>query len=320
MRFLLTIDEPTFAAALGREVDAHVETVLDEDDAVQIASVLTPDVFVVADDTAMIRRLRKAAPRVPILAVARDADHRFMAIGAGADDAVVAPVIAEEIVHRCRRLASAPAGVLSGKVRVGPIAVDMVTGYVEAHDAAIDLSPAERRVVVALAAAAGRAVGKESLFRAACPNEGAETKIVDVHITRIRRKLGAAADHIRTEWGVGYMLTDDLRFGRSAAGALAVGGRAFLSRRFRVSVTAKQDAALGILVAAGGEYDLTALCDAVSIGCGGNSYSRRYQRVMFVERLSTAVGPLAGARLSGETVRLTGDWRRVLCCDREAAE
>ncbi|MCK6480092.1 MAG: winged helix-turn-helix domain-containing protein [Planctomycetes bacterium] len=71
----------------------------------------------------------------------------------------------------------------------------------------MDLTRAEFDLLAALARRPGAAVSREWLLENVLdPDRSATVRTLDVHFSRIRRKLGPAADRVATVWGVGYRL------------------------------------------------------------------------------------------------------------------
>ena len=74
----------------------------------------------------------------------------------------------------------------------------------------IELTRAEFDILAALARRPGAAVSRAALVETALDQElDADHRTLDVHVSRIRRKLGAHAGVLATVWGVGYRLKGD---------------------------------------------------------------------------------------------------------------
>ena len=88
-----------------------------------------------------------------------------------------------------------------------PLVIDLAARSVSVGDGAVALTKVEFDLLAALAKRAGDAVSREALSGAALgeDREGDE-RTLDVHMSRLRKKLGAAGRCIATVWGVGYRL------------------------------------------------------------------------------------------------------------------
>lgn len=95
-------------------------------------------------------------------------------------------------------------------VSVGPLVVDFLRHEATLNDASLDLKPREFALLAFMARNAGRAFTRAQLLDVVWPEDIIckvdNDRTVDVHVCRIRRKLGAAAQLIRTITGVGYKL------------------------------------------------------------------------------------------------------------------
>lgn len=158
------------------------------------------------DGLEVCRALRATSP-VPILMLtARGLEEdKLRALYQGADDYVVKPFSPREVVarvHAALRRAGGERTLQAGRVVLDP----------EARAAAVDGTPlaltgAELRVLEALIRAAGRVLARGTLVERALSSEEASERTVDVHVGRLRRKLGDTAGvKIVTVYGAGYRL------------------------------------------------------------------------------------------------------------------
>jgi two-component system response regulator AdeR len=90
----------------------------------------------------------------------------------------------------------------------GPIAVDAARKTASIDGKPIDLTPAEYHILATLVERKGSVVSREDLLRATGETDAME-RVVDVHITSIRRKLSYAAHLLRTSRSFGYYLEDE---------------------------------------------------------------------------------------------------------------
>lgn len=166
-------------------------------------------------------QLRSTHPTLPviILSARGSEDDRVHGLRRGADDYVVKPFSARELLARVdavlRRTPERPKPVL--QIRGGDTVVACGRREIcfgEGERAA--LSQMEAAILERLAAHAGRAVSREELLSCVWGiRDGViETRAIDMHITRLRNKLsgrsGEQVDWIVTVRGQGYMLGPDL--------------------------------------------------------------------------------------------------------------
>lgn len=165
-------------------------------------------------------RVTNSSLPVIILTARGSEDDRVRGLRGGADDYVVKPFSARELLARVeavlRRTPDRPARVV--RISAGDTTVDCGRREVCYGDGKrVALSEMEASILQRLAAHAGRAVSREELL--ACVwglrDGNVETRAIDMHITRLRQKLSggtadSAPDWIVTVRGKGYMLGPDL--------------------------------------------------------------------------------------------------------------
>ncbi len=189
------------AAALGADLD------------LVLLDVLLPEM----NGFDVLAALRQSRPGLPVIMVtARGAeDDRVRGLAGGADDYVVKPFSAKELLARVaavlRRSAERPKDV--GRLELAGRRVDFATREVALADGArTQLSEREADVLRYLAGADGRVVSRDELLQRVWgldPKGVAATRTVDMHVARLREKLGddaAAPRIVVTVRGRGYRL------------------------------------------------------------------------------------------------------------------
>ncbi|MDP6538704.1 MAG: response regulator transcription factor [Planctomycetota bacterium] len=164
----------------------------------------------------LLPELREQHPSLPVIMVtARGAEEdRVRGLRTGADDYVVKPFSSSELLARVeavlRRSAERPAD-------VAELAFDGLAVHLERREARLGdgevraLSEREAEILRYLAARRGRAVSREELLQRVwgLDTRGIETRTVDMHVARLREKLGEDAGEARvvvTVRSKGYML------------------------------------------------------------------------------------------------------------------
>ncbi len=158
-------------------------------------------------------RLRTEHPRLPILMLtARGAEEDILrGFRVGADDYVTKPFSLAELLARVKALLRR-AGERTEEIapfRVGALAIEPARLVARDGDEEIELTRREVELLALLAEERGRIVSRRTLLREVWRFEHAdqlETRTVDMHVAKLRKKLGAARDLIETVRGEGYRL------------------------------------------------------------------------------------------------------------------
>jgi two-component system response regulator MtrA len=156
----------------------------------------------------VLKRLRRVSD-VPVLVLSarNETADKVRALKLGADDYVTKPFWPDELLARVAARLRRPALQRSTTVRAGELTVDLDQRRVSVGGAMVDLTRVEFDLLAALARRLGSAVSRAWLAENVLDpeREGGE-RTLDVHMSRLRKKLGAAAGVIATVWGVGYRL------------------------------------------------------------------------------------------------------------------
>ena len=147
---------------------------------------------------------------VLLLSARREEPDRLRGLSGGADDYLTKPFSPAELVLRVgailRRTAPAQP-VATGALVIGPLHIDRDGMNVAVDGEAVELTPTEFRLLLTLAERRGRVQGRGHLLETvweAAPD--IQTRTVDMHVQRLRTKLGRAGDLIETVRGFGYRL------------------------------------------------------------------------------------------------------------------
>ena len=147
---------------------------------------------------------------VLMLTARREESDRIQGLSLGADDYLTKPFSPQELVLRVsailRRLSAG--GATSGdKLHLGALQIDLGAHLVRVDGNPVDLTPTEFKLLLTLAERRGRVQGRAHLLETvwdAAPD--IQTRTVDMHVQRLRAKLGPAGDMIETVRGFGYRL------------------------------------------------------------------------------------------------------------------
>jgi two-component system KDP operon response regulator KdpE len=164
------------------------------------------------DGVDFIRSLRAWSSVTVIVLSARSTEaHKIAALDAGADDYLVKPFGAGELMARVRaqlrrHLQQTAAG--EPTLSFGDVVVDLARHRVERAGQPVHLTPIEYRLLTHLAAQPDRVITHRTLLKALWgPSHSDDTHYVRVHMANLRKKLEAEASrprHLVTEAGVGY--------------------------------------------------------------------------------------------------------------------
>ncbi len=147
---------------------------------------------------------------VLMLTARREEQDRIHGLSLGADDYLAKPFSPQELVLRVgailRRLGAGGGGA-SDKLQIGVLAIDFAAHQVHVDGDPIELTATEFKLLSTLAERRGRVQGRAHLLETvweAAPD--IQTRTVDMHVQRLRAKLGAAGDLIETVRGFGYRM------------------------------------------------------------------------------------------------------------------
>jgi DNA-binding response OmpR family regulator len=144
---------------------------------------------------------------VLILSARNETIDKVRALGFGADDYITKPFWPEELLARVRARLRRPALQRSDTIELGGLSVDLAARRALVSGGAVDLTRVEFDLLAALARRPGAAISRAWLVdNVLDPEREGGERTLDVHVSRLRRKLGPCGRWIATVWGVGYRL------------------------------------------------------------------------------------------------------------------
>jgi two-component system phosphate regulon response regulator PhoB len=144
-----------------------------------------------------------------MLTARKDEPDRVKGLSLGADDYLTKPFSPAELVLRVKAILRRTGAQAERDevLRVGDISINRSAHTVALSGESIDLTPTEYKLLILLAERRGRVQARSNLLQSvweAAPD--IQTRTVDMHVQRLRTKLGRAGDLIETVRGFGYRI------------------------------------------------------------------------------------------------------------------
>jgi two-component system phosphate regulon response regulator PhoB len=220
-RVLVVDDEPDITALVAyhlAKAGYRVATATNGRDALQAAREERPDLVVLDlmlpglsgyEVLADLRRRDETKDvGVILLTARRDERDRIKGLSLGADDYLAKPFSPQELVLRVgavlRRLAAPPVAA-GGVLTAGPISLDKSAHRASVDGVEVELTAIEFKLLRTLIEREGRVQSRAQLLETVWHAQpDIQTRTVDMHVQRLRQKLGEAGDCIETVRGAGY--------------------------------------------------------------------------------------------------------------------
>jgi len=225
-RVLVVEDEPDIAALIAYQLTREgfrVETAATGTEALGAVSREIPDLVVLdrmlpglsGDEVLQSLKGEAATRTIPVLVLTakKEQEDRIEGFELGADDYLTKPFSPRELVLRVRailRRIQEPAVESGGRIlRAGPLSLDVNSHHVLLDGEELNLTPTEFRLLRSLLERQGRTQSRQQLLERAWSVEShisdrIQTRTVDMHVRRLRAKLGRVGDWIETIRGFGY--------------------------------------------------------------------------------------------------------------------
>ena len=194
-------------AATGTEA---LQAARDEQPALVVLDLMLPEL----SGFEVLERLRadRALADTPVLMLTarRDEPDRVQGLSLGADDYLVKPFSPQELVLRVRNILRRSRTKTAEKrnvIEIGTVVIDKDAHTVSVDGGVIDLTATEYKLLLTLADRRGRVQSRAQLLEIVWESApDIQTRTVDMHVQRLRAKLGASGEMIETVRGFGYRL------------------------------------------------------------------------------------------------------------------
>ncbi len=231
-RILVVDDEPDITALVAyhlAKAGYRVSTAANGQDALKAAREERPDVVVLdlmlpgVSGYDVLEELRRREETrdvgVILLTARREEIDRIRGLSLGADDYLTKPFSPQELALRVgallRRL-GAPAVAGGSTLVAGPITIDRSAPRVALDGKDLDLTATEYKLLLTLLERRGRVQTRPQLLESVWDAQpDIQTRTVDMHIQRLRTKLGPAGEMIETVRGFGYRFRATDKAGRA---------------------------------------------------------------------------------------------------------
>lgn len=221
-RILVIEDEPDIAEVLQYNLEREgfdVETARRGDTALEAVRRELPDLVLLdlmlpgLDGLELTRLLKRdgVTARVPIVMLTAKGEEldRIVGLELGADDYIAKPFSPREVVLRVKAVLRRrqPEEPSAERIEVGGVRLDLAAHRLQVRGEEVPLTATEFRLLRLLLERAGRVQTRGQLLADVWGYaEDVDSRTVDTHIRRLRRKLGDEAERIETLIGVGYRL------------------------------------------------------------------------------------------------------------------
>jgi two-component system OmpR family response regulator len=215
MRILVVEDEPDLLRSIAqalREEGYAVDTATNGKDGLFNAENTDYDALVLdimmpqMDGWEVLSRLRKTKKTPVLMLTARDQSRdRVRGLDTGADDYVVKPFDLPELFARLRALIRRSAGQTRNVIEIGNVTIDVAARNVTHGSETVSLTAREYALLEYLALHRGELVTRTTLYEHLFDeNDSTMSNLLDVHVSNLRKKLGA--EFISTRRGHGYSI------------------------------------------------------------------------------------------------------------------
>ena len=221
MRILLVEDDMKLAkdvACVLEKNSFHVDEADRAEDALHLTSSYNYEAIILdlslpdmrGDEVLMNLRKKKVQTPVLVLSSENAIESRLSCFEQGADDFLIKPFHARELVARMHALVRRSNGHAESVLQFGDLQLNLLSRMVSVGDMPLNLTRKEYEMLELLCLRQGSIVTKEHFLDHLYGGmDEPETKIIDVFICKLRKKMAhskAAESLIKTVWGRGYRI------------------------------------------------------------------------------------------------------------------
>lgn len=222
IRILIVDDEPDIREILQFNLENEGYVIDLADSAEHALEILTDEHSLVLLDVMMggmsgfrmAEQLRKKNINIPIIFLTAKNTENDMLTGfsIGGDDYIAKPFSIKEVIARVKtvlRRTVSPKEAPSNQIVFNTLVVDLEKKEVKIDNVLIDLTKTEYKILVLLLQNTSRLFSRSDILDKVWANEIVLERTVDVHIARLRKKIGAYGDRIINRTGYGYSFLID---------------------------------------------------------------------------------------------------------------
>ena len=224
MRVLLIEDDAQVAESIElmlRSSDFQVDVADMGEEGLEIGKLYDYDIIILdlmlpdMDGYEVLQHLRASRVKTPVLILSglKELDNKVKGLGYGADDYLTKPFEKKELLARLQAIIRRSAGHAASIIHVGPLEIHLGNKTVSCNGKRIPLTTKEYGIVELLALRKGSVLPKEAFLNHLYNGmDEPDTKVVDVFVCKIRKKLQDATGNSRiveTVWGRGYIMKDE---------------------------------------------------------------------------------------------------------------
>jgi DNA-binding response OmpR family regulator len=188
-------------------------------DAVRLASEWSPDVILMdvmmpgMDGIAAVKKLREneQTRSIPVLMLTavNSTPNRIEAFDFGADDYITKPFDFDEVLSRIRSKISRIRDFQKkqgSRLELGNLVMDKRSREVFVSGNLVDLGPVEYGILELLLDSEGGVVTRKGIMDSVWKDESKSDRLIDAHLTSLRKKVSGFAGEIQTVYGEGYRI------------------------------------------------------------------------------------------------------------------
>jgi DNA-binding response OmpR family regulator len=218
---LVVDDEPQIRLLLKEFLSEHFEVELASNgaEAVQASRSGRPDVILMdvmmpdLDGISAVRKIREnpATRAIPVLMLtaANTSRQRIRAFDFGADDYISKPFEVDELIARIQSKLSRAEDYRrppSDRIEIANLVMDLRSQEVFLDGALLELGPVEYGILELFLKNLGAVVSRKAIMEAVWRDHSKNDRLIDAHLTSLRKKISAFHAELKTVYGEGYRM------------------------------------------------------------------------------------------------------------------